>query len=351
MTELLSRSAAFVIGVSLVLLFLQSVLRVSVVNRPKGDRLALIVGHVAHTTVAHVASRRRTYDRIQDALAWVLPLYVLLLIAVWFVLVQMGFSLMIWSLQAEPSLLRAFIASGSALSTLGFLTPPDLSGQLLAIPEGAFGLGIVVFFFTFIPGYQTTVQTRELKVAWLYARAGPAPTALSLMEWLHRSGGTYEATPVWEDWEAWFRLLIETHTRAPVVAVIPSVHRGQSWLVVAAAVLDTASLWLSSLDAKDHASATLCYSTGVNALKSIAVQLGRRPNRPAAGLPAEPLNRVGYEALCRRLESAGAPVKADTHSAWRCFTALRRDYEHLLPQLATSLLVPMDNSVLLPVAD
>ena len=88
-------------------------LRVSVVSRRGGDRLALTVGHVAHATVAHVASRRRTYDRIQDALAWVLPLYVLLLIAVWFALVQMGFSLMIWSLQAEPSLLRAFIASGS----------------------------------------------------------------------------------------------------------------------------------------------------------------------------------------------------------------------------------------------
>ena len=350
MMELLSRSAAFIIGVSLVLLFLQSMLHV-VVNRQKGDPLALIAGHVVHIAVAHVASRRRTYDRIQDALAWVLPLYVLSLIIVWFVLVQMGFSLMIWSLQAEPSLLRAFIASGSALSTLGFLTPPDLSGQLLAIPEGAFGLGIVVFFFTFIPGYQTTVQTRELRVAWLYARAGPAPTVLSLMEWLHRSGGTYDATAVWEDWEAWFRLLIETHTLAPVVAVVPSVHRGQSWLVAAAVVLDTASFWLSSLDTKDHASATLCYSTGVNALKSIAVQHGRRPNRPAAGLPAEPLNQVGYEVLCRRLELAGAPVKVDTHSAWRCFVALRRDYEQPLSQLATSLLIPMDNRVLLPLMD
>ena len=345
--ELLSRLAAFIIGVSLVFLFLQSMLRV-VVNRQKGDPLALIVGHVVHTTVAHVASRLRTYDRIQDAFAWVLPLYVLSLIAVWFVLVQMGFSLMVWSLQAEPSLLRAYIASGSALSTLGFLTPPDVSGQLLAIPEGAFGLGIVVFFFTFIPGYQTTVKTRELRVAWLYARAGAAPTVLSFMEWLHRSGGTYDATTVWEDWEAWFRLLIETHTQEPVLAVVPTVHRGQSWLVAAAVVLDTASFWLSSLDARDHASATLCYSTGVNALKSIAAQHGRRLNRPAAGLPADPLNRVGYEALCRRLQSAGAPVKADTDSAWRCFIALRRDYEQLLSQLATSLLIPMDNGVLLP---
>src|SRR5262245_47342709 len=140
MMESLLRTSAFVVGLVLVSIFLQSVLRVAVVNRQRGDRLALIVGYFAYTAIACAAARRRTYDRVQDALAWVLPLYVLLLIAVWFVLVQMGFSLMIWSLQAEPSLLRAFIASGSALSTLGFLTPPDLSGQLLAIPEGAFGL-------------------------------------------------------------------------------------------------------------------------------------------------------------------------------------------------------------------
>ena len=172
--ELLSRirQRLCLIGVSLVLLFLQSVLRVSVVNRQKGDRLALILGHVAHTTVAHVASRRHTYDRIQDALAWVLPVYVLSLIIVWFALVQTGFSLMIWSLQAEPSLFRAFIASGSALSTLGFLTPPDLSGQLLAIPEGAFGLGIVVFFFHVHPGYQT--RFRRASREWRGSMPAPA---------------------------------------------------------------------------------------------------------------------------------------------------------------------------------
>jgi hypothetical protein len=111
MMELILRSAAFVIGLLLVLLFLQSVLQVSVVNRQKGDRLALAVGHLAHRVVACLASCRRSYDRIQDALAWVLPIYVLLLITSWFVLMQAGFSLMIWSLQAEPSLLQAFISS------------------------------------------------------------------------------------------------------------------------------------------------------------------------------------------------------------------------------------------------
>ena len=118
-----------------------------------------------------------------------MPLYILLLIVVWFALVQVGFSLLIWSSQAEHSVLQAVIASGSALSTLGFLTPPGIAGQLLAIPEGAMGLGIVVFFFTFIPGYQTAIQAREMRVAWLYARAGIGMANFGLVEWLQRSGG------------------------------------------------------------------------------------------------------------------------------------------------------------------
>jgi len=83
------------------------------------------------------------------------------------VLVQAGFASLIWSSQAEHSLLQAVIASGSALSALGFLTPSDPSGQLLAIPEGAMGLGIVVFLLTFVPGYQTAIQHARVKVAWL----------------------------------------------------------------------------------------------------------------------------------------------------------------------------------------
>jgi hypothetical protein len=143
-------------------------------------------------------------------------------------LVQAGFSLLIWCSQAEYNLLQAIIASGSALSTLGFLTPPGIAGQLLSIPEGAMGLGIVVFLFTFIPGYQTTIQAREVKVAWLYARTGSEPVGFALVEWFHRSGRPGDMPEVWEEWEVWFRNLIETHTLAPVLGFVPTVHRNQT---------------------------------------------------------------------------------------------------------------------------
>ena len=350
MIEVVLRAAAFVIGFVLVVVFFQSVLRVAVVNRQRGDPLALMCGSLAYAAIARVASRRHSYERIQDALAWVFPLYFLLLIATWFLLVQAGFSLMIWSLQAQRNLLQAFISSGSALSTLGFLTPPNLAGQLLAIPEGAFGLGIVVFFFTFIPGYQTTIQIREMKVAWFYARGGVSPTALSFVSWLQRSGKADDMTPVWEDWETWFRLLIESHSLAPVLAVVPSVHRGQSWLVAAAGMLDTASFWLSALDFRDHAAANTCHATGVEALKLIAAQHRATPAHAATTSSAEPFSRGSFDALSDQIAAMGARVNSDRNAAWRAFVTLRHEYEDLLPPLARSLLIPLDNSVLLPLA-
>ena len=55
-----------------------------------------------------------------------------------------GYSLLIWSSQAEHSFLQAVIATARRSALSAFLTPPGIAGQLLAILEGAKGLGIVV---------------------------------------------------------------------------------------------------------------------------------------------------------------------------------------------------------------
>src|SRR5260370_8277159 len=271
--DLLLCIAGSLVGLLMVLAFLRSMLQVAIVNRHRGDWLARRVGWLVYTTIARSALRRRSYEQIQDKLAWILPMYILLLIATWFALVQAGLSLLIWSSQAEHSLLQAVIASGSALSTLGFLTPPDVSGQLLAIPEGAMGLGIVVFLFTFIPGYQAAIQAREVKVAWLYARLRTKPASFRIIEWFLLSGKFDDLSDVWEDWEEWFRNLIETHALAPVLAFVPTVHSGQTWLAAATTILDAASFCISALDAKGLPSAGFCPTAGVTALRLIAAEL------------------------------------------------------------------------------
>ena len=341
--DLLLRIGGSLIGIVTLVAFLRSILRVAMVNRRGGDWLARHVGWLVYTTIARMARGRRSYDRIQDTLAWILPIYMLLLIVAWFALAQTGFSLLIWSSQAEHSLLQAVIASGSALSTLGFLTPPDIAGQLLAIPEGATGLGIVVFFFTFIPGYQTAIQSREIRVAWLYARSSAEPINFGLVEWFQRSGKLGNIDEVWEDWEAWFRNLIETHTLAPVLAFVPTVHRNQTWLIAATAILDAASFCISALDANGRPAALLCHTTGVRALRLIALELADRRLANAAAPERPGLTRSAFDACCDRLTALEAPVKANRDESWRRFTELRAEYEIFLPGLAASLLVPMDH--------
>jgi len=337
--DLLLRIGGAVLGLLLVLAFLRSVMQLAIVNRQRGDWLARQVGRLVYTALARRALKRRDYGDIQDVLAWVWPFYILLLIVVWFLMVQAGFALLIWSSQAEHSLLQAMIASGSALSTLGFLTPPGVAGQLLAIPEGAMGLGIVVFYFTFTPGYQQAIQSREVKVAWLYARGDAGLTNFALVEWLLLSAGAADASGLWEEWESWFRNLHETHALSPVLAFVPTMHRSQTWLAAAAVALDSASFCLAALDMLGAPAAAICRKTGVDALRLIATELADR--REAAGRPAAPrLDRSEFDAACDRMAALGATLKAEREASWRQFVGLRAEYEGFLLGLADRLLVP-----------
>jgi hypothetical protein len=340
------RVVAAVIGLLLIFAFLRSAARVALVNRQSGDRLARRVGWVVHTALRRLAQKSERYEDVQDVLAWVLPLYVLLVVVAWFGLALAGFALLIWSTQAEHSLLKALIASGSQLSTLGFLTPQNTTGQGLAVLEGAFGLGVVVFYFTFIPGYQSAIQMRQVKVDWLYARAGDGLTNFALVEWFILSGAN-EWHGLWEEWESWFRNLSETHGLAPVLAFVPSVHRDQSWLAAAAVSLDSASFFLAAIEARGVPSANACRQTGIRALSLIAAEFA---DRRAASQELGPrrLSRADFDAACDRFASLGAKVKAERDVCWLRFVELRRKYEPFLQTLAKSLLVPTNDSLLPP---
>ena len=105
--DLLLRVGAALIGLLVIIVSLRSVLQVAVVNGRRGDWLARRIGWLVYTTLARRALGRQSYADIQDVLGWVLPLYILLLIVVWFSLVLAGFSLLIWSCQAEHSVLQS----------------------------------------------------------------------------------------------------------------------------------------------------------------------------------------------------------------------------------------------------
>jgi len=203
------------LGLALLFVILRSMIRIALMNRHYRDSLAEFIGRAVHKAVAIRLGRKRDAQDTHSVLLWLFPAYILLLIIVYFVGAMTAFVLLYWGSGAVSTWGQAFLASGSALNTLGFATPTDSIGQWIAIPEGALGLGIVVFLFTFIPGYQEVIRSREDQTSWLYVRTGNEPSGVTMLEWSQRAGIAGNMRDIWEAWEDWFRMLGDTHSVLP----------------------------------------------------------------------------------------------------------------------------------------
>ena len=53
---------------------------------------------------------------------------------------------------------------------------------------------------------------------------------------------------LWPEWENWFVEVDETHTSFPPLVFFRSGHPDESWVTSAGAILDAASLYVSSVD-------------------------------------------------------------------------------------------------------
>jgi hypothetical protein len=319
-----------ILGLWLLFLILRSMIRIALINRHYRDFFAEMTGRAVYTSISLRLRRSRDMIALHSTLLWVFPAYLLCLILVYFVGAMIAFVLLYWGTGAVSTWHQSFLASGSALNTLGFAVPATFAGQWLAIPEGALGLGIVVFLFTFIPGFQTVIRVREDKTSWLYVRTGDRPTGVALLEWCQRAGVASNMRDVWESWEDWFRMLGDTHSVLPMLSMSPSVQNNQSWVLAAEAVLDAAALAASSMDTVDSESARICVRTGSRAFMSIANALGRTCQ--VTRQTTECTSREWYEASRTHLYSMGLSLRSsvDVDSQWHDFWSLRTQYEGAL---------------------
>jgi len=165
-------------------------IRIALMNRHYRDFFAYQTTRAVYAGIALLLRSARDRTDIHRTLLSFFPAYILSLIGVYFVGAMIAFMCLYWGTGAVITWRQAFVASGSALNTLGFATPTSLVGQWIAIPEGALGLGIVLFLFTFIPGYQAVIREREDQTSWLYVRTDSHPSATAFLEWCQRAGIT-----------------------------------------------------------------------------------------------------------------------------------------------------------------
>lgn len=330
---------AVLFGLFLLLLYFRSIVRVILLNRRERDFVARLSGLCAVAIVHLVAGDTRNHQRVQRLQAWAMPLYIFFAVVTWFLLVQIAFMFILYGTGVETRWAHAFVVSGSALSTLGLATPPGLLGQLLAVGEAGIGLAVVILLFTFVPGYQAAVEVRERRVGWLYSRTGQHPNAISLLEAQMKGGRPHDSE--WEEWEVWFRGMLETHAIAPILCYVPSVYPGTNWVGATAAVLDTTSLVMAALDPEHTDAARLCRETGVMTVRTVAAELSgdeRVLTQESDGVDDLP----EFGRLYERLKEFGLPVTASEEQCRKAFIRLRSEYQPSLRYISQTTLMPIE---------
>jgi hypothetical protein len=279
--------------------------------------------------IARGASGPEQKDRL---LAGYAPIALIATLAAWLLLVLVGFTLIFWGLE-DAGWLHAFDISGSSLFTLGFTTSLRTWTSLVFL-EAGIGLFLLALLISYLPSLYSVYARREVGIAALEVRAGSPPSAREMIWRYRRLGRLAEIHEVWVDWQRWFAEVEESHSSYPALVFFRSSHPDHSWVTSAGAVLDAASLTVSSVAIPRDVEAEFCIRAGYLCLREIAGYFGiaydpdPRPDDPIS------ITREEFMALLERFEEVGVPLKQDREQAWRDFAGWRVNYDAPLLALA-----------------
>src|SRR4051794_37776908 len=329
----------FALGIGLILLVFDSVIRTFVLPRAATPIVTRVVFIALRSCFNLVAKAARSYDGRDSVMALFGPIGLLTLPAVWSVMILFAFTAMFHALGVQ-GFEKAFEMSGSSLFTLGFVRPPDLGTNILAFLEAAVGLGLLGLLIAYLPTIYSAFSRREVQVAQLEGRAGNPPSGVHVLVGAQPMERFHLLDDFWVAWQSCFTELEETHTSIGVLSFFRSPVGHRSWVTASGAVLDAASLRLAAVDLPFDPEAGICVRAGFFALRAVADYFGI-PYDPDPH-PGDPISVTKEEFLdaCNQLVEAGLPVRADREAAWLDFTGWRVNYDVPLLSLAGFVMTP-----------
>jgi hypothetical protein len=334
------RDAVFdLLGLAIVAVTLVSVVRSTILPRGVRSRIAAWVFQTTRVVFRLRTGRSPTYERRDKVMAMYGPITLLGLLTTWYVLLFLGFASLYLGV-ATNDVGRAIRLSGSGMFTLGTTSDPRVIPSLTSYVQAGLGLLVLTLLITYLPTLYTIFSERESSVAALQVRAGSPPTAWNLLIRYYRIGSMDRMSELWQTWEGWFAALEESHVSFPALPYFRSPQPDQSWVTAGGTVLDTASLWVSTVVHPNDPDAQLCIRAGYIALRRIAAFF-RVPFDPDPQ-PDDPITiaRSEYDEACRWMEQAGVPLVADREASWRAFKGWRVNYDTVLLNLARLVEAP-----------
>ena len=281
-----------------------------------------------------------TPDRREAFLGSFAALSIILLLVGWVAGLVLGYGLVLDALrdQIKPppeNLGASMYFAGTSLLTLGFGDYVATSGwaRLMTLAAAATGLGLFAAVLTLLFTLYGSFLRREVAVLVLEAGAGSPPSGVTLLETYALAGILDDLPRVFETWQAWSAEVLESHLAYPVLAYFRSSHDNASWISSLGAVMDAATLVLTTIEDGPKGWAKLSRAVGGHCLEDL-VQTFRLRDEPEVGL-----EREEFDAACRRLEWAGFRLR-DADEAWEHFTRLRMEYAGRVNALARNWASP-----------
>ncbi len=325
----------FVLGALVILNAAFSAIRTFVVPRGATDRLTLLVFSVMRNLFGIGLWGRSKRSR-EGALAYFAPVTLLTLPVVWLASLLLGYSGIYWALSGS-SWNDAFTTSRLSLLSLASDVGSLPGGPFFAFSETALSVLLAAVLVAYLPTMYSAFSQREAAVTGLETRAGSPPTPYKMIVRYYTIRGMDEIREIWEEWQAWFEVVEESHTALQPLVLYRSPQPNRSWITAAGAVLDSAAIVASTLDRPRDPRAELCMRAGYLCLQRIAgvfdIPFDPEPS------PTDPISvsRSEYDAVYDGLAAKGVPLKADRDQAWRDFAGWRVNYD--VPLVALTVLV------------
>lgn len=276
LADVLSRSAATLGGIFLLIATTFSLMRTVVVPR---SLRSLISDAVASTVVAVAmgfSRLRRSYRWRDSVLAWVGPTILLCQLLTWLLLFLVAYGLLIYGVGGRESLGDSMRQGGSSLLTLGFAAVNTEDQTVIDFLAAATGPIVVALMIGFLPTIYSTYLDREVEVSALTTAGGEPAWGPELLS-RFAVGGALDYLPgAFLSWSVWATRLRLTHHTYPVLIWVRSVRARRHYAVTLLALMDAAALRLALQSAPPHREAFAVLVEGGHAMQILYESLFSR---------------------------------------------------------------------------
>jgi len=275
MTDILSRSAASLVGLALVIATTISLMRTVVIPRALRSTISDLVSKAVVGTALGVARLRRTYAGRDSVMAAAGPTVIILQLITWLALYLVAYGLLLYGLSGQ-SMGDSMRQAGSSLLTLGFASGNREDQTIIDFFAAATGPIVIALLIGFLPTIYSAYLDREVEVTMLSAMGGEPAWGPELLCRHAVAGNLPAVSTLLAQWAGWSARLRMTHVTYPVLVWVRSARGTRHYLTALLAVMDAASLQLALNRSMPRHDAYAVLLQGGQALEVIYVFLFRR---------------------------------------------------------------------------